>query len=207
MSDQPSKDQIDRIVAELVRSRAVLDRSLSDAPFLAAVARAATIVTDALRTGHKIMLAGNGGSAADAQHLAGELVARFNFDRPAMAGIALTTDSSVLTAIGNDYGYEQVFARQVSALGRAGDVFIAISTSGRSPNILTACKAAREVGVAVIGLTGETGGQMIDLCDVLLRVPSDQTPLIQQIHISVGHILCAFAEDALFASGRNGPAS
>lgn len=202
MPDQNMNRLVDRVIAELTHSREVLDRTLSNRLFLNAVARAAEVVTEALRTGHKIMLAGNGGSAADAQHLAGELVARFNFDRPAMAGIALTTDTSVLTAIANDYGYEEVFSRQVSAFGRPGDGFIAISTSGRSPNILAACKTAKDSGISVIGFSGASGGVMGDLCDVLLNVPSDCTPLIQQVHIAVGHIICSIAEDALFGPRR-----
>ena len=193
---------LDLIVADLKQSRAVLDRALADRALLNDVGRAAAIVENALADGNKVMFAGNGGSAADAQHLAGELVGRFKFDRPALPGLALTTDTSVLTAIGNDYGYDQVFARQVSALGRIGDVFIAFSTSGRSPNILAACTAAKAAGIAVIGFTGASGGLMVDRCDVVLKVPSDSTPLIQQMHITIGHIVCSIAEVSLFGSRR-----
>jgi len=151
----------------------------------------------ALQSGRKLLLAGNGGSAADAQHLAAELVVRFKKNRAALPAIALTTDSSVLTAIGNDLGFEHVFSRQVMALGQPGDVFLGISTSGRSPNILAACAAARQGGMAVIGFTGASGSAMNELCDALVLVPSDDTPLIQQVHIAIGHTLCAIAEDSL----------
>jgi D-sedoheptulose 7-phosphate isomerase len=197
-----ANQQRGRIIADLAASRDVLDRVLNDRPFLEAIEQAAQMVTDALRSGNKILLAGNGGSAADAQHIAGELVSRFNFDRAPTAGIALTTDTSVLTAIGNDYGYEQVFARQVAGIGRPGDVFIAISTSGRSPNVLAACRIAKQKGIAVIGFTGAGGGALAELCDVTLRVPSDKTPFIQQIHITAGHIVCALAEEALFGADK-----
>ena len=156
----------------------------------------------AYRSGGKILVAGNGGSAADAQHFAGELVSRFYFDRPPLAAVALTTDSSILTAIGNDYGYEDVFARQVQAHGRAGDVFIAISTSGNSPNILKAIEAAKELGLVVIGLTGRNGGKMKGLCDVCLCAPSDSTPRIQECHLVIEHILCACIEESLFGHQR-----
>jgi D-sedoheptulose 7-phosphate isomerase len=169
-----------------------------DGELHAAVARVAGACVDALRRRNKILFAGNGGSAADAQHLAGELVSRFNYDRPGLAGIALTTDTSVLTAIGNDYGYEHLFARQVEALGNAGDVFIGISTSGRSPNILKALQAARSLGLVTVGLTGRGGGRMADLCDHCLRVPSDATPRIQEGHITIGHTICWLIEQQIF---------
>ena len=145
-----------------------------------------------------MLLAGNGGSAADAQHLAGELIGRFNYDRAPAAAIALTTDTSALTAIGNDYGYERVFERQVRGLGRKDDVLIAISTSGRSANILRAIGAARELGLVTVGMTGKSGGEMAPLCDLCLRAPSDSTPLIQQIHIIAGHVIFGLVEERLF---------
>jgi D-sedoheptulose 7-phosphate isomerase len=154
--------------------------------------------TTALRGGNKILFAGNGGSAADAQHLAGELVSRLNFDRPGLAAFALTTDSSVLTAIGNDYGYERVFARQLNAVGRTGDVFVGISTSGRSPNVLRALEEGRRKGLVTVGLTGENGDDMAPLCDYCIRVPSSQTPHIQEGHIVIGHILCGLIEREMF---------
>jgi D-sedoheptulose 7-phosphate isomerase len=150
----------------------------------------------------KILIAGNGGSAADAQHFAGELVSRFYFDRPPLSAIALTTDSSILTAIGNDYGYEDVFARQVQAHGRAGDVFIAISPSGNSPNIVKAIEAAKSLGLVVLGLTGRSGGKMKAMCDVCLCAPSDSTPRIQECHLVIEHSLCACIEESLFGHQR-----
>jgi D-sedoheptulose 7-phosphate isomerase len=172
-----------------------------DAGLHAAIAGVAQACVSALRRGNKILFAGNGGSAADAQHLAGELVSRFNYDRPGLAAFALTTDTSVLTAIGNDYGYERVFARQVEAVGVAGDVFIGISTSGRSPNIVAALQVARAKGLVTVGLTGRGGGLMPELCDHCLRTPSDQTPRIQEGHITMGHTICWLIERAIFPRG------
>ena len=165
---------------------------------LAALANAAIACVEALKRGNKILFAGNGGSAADAQHLAGELVSRFAYDRPGLAAFALTTDTSVLTAIGNDYGYERVFARQVEAVGSAGDVFVGISTSGRSPNVLHALRVAREKKLVTVGMTGRAGGQMPELCDHLLRTPSDSTPRIQEGHIAMGHAICQIIEAQMF---------
>lgn len=151
----------------------------------------------------KILIAGNGGSAADAQHFAGELVSRFYFDRPALAAIALSTDTSILTAVGNDYGFEEVFARQIQALGQKGDVFIAISTSGNSSNILKAIEQAKLKGLIVIGLTGRTGGKMKAMCDICLCAPSDSTPRIQECHLLIEHSLCACIEETLFGHLRS----
>jgi D-sedoheptulose 7-phosphate isomerase len=194
-----------RIIEDLQASRDVLNVSIADQPFVDAVARAADLVADALHAGRKILFAGNGGSAADAQHLATELVVRFMIDRRALPAIALTTDGSLLTATGNDLGFEQIFSRQVLALARPGDVFIALSTSGRSPNILAACKAARERGTTVIGFTGAKGDAMAELCDLTLRVPSETTWLVQQVHIAAGHTICAIAEETLAAHGDSIP--
>lgn len=157
---------------------------------------------EALQRGNKILFAGNGGSAADAQHWAGELVSRFNFDRPGLAGIALTTDTSILTAIGNDYGYDYVFARQIEALGRAGDVFFAISTSGNSANVVRAIKAARERDIKVVGFTGQGGGAMAALCDICLRIPSTATPKIQEGHEFLGHLICCLIEQGMFEPAK-----
>ena len=151
-----------------------------------------------MRDGRKLLFAGNGGSAADAQHWAGELVSRFYYDRPGLAAIALTTDSSILTAIGNDYGYDYTFARQVEALGQAGDVFIAISTSGNSPNILRAADAARARGIRVIGFTGASGGKLAPLADICFCMPSSETPRIQEGHELIGHLLCALVEAEMY---------
>jgi D-sedoheptulose 7-phosphate isomerase len=149
---------------------------------------------DAIRAGSKILLAGNGGSAADAQHIAAEFVSRFAYDRPGLPAFALTVDTSALTAIGNDYGFESVFARQVEAVGVAGDVLVGISTSGTSPNVLRALERGREKGLRTIGLTGSRGDSMPRLCDVLLRVPSTETPRIQEGHIALGHIVSGLVE-------------
>ena len=186
------------IIEYLRRSRDTVEAALGDQDFIAAIEKSVELVVGALARGNKILLAGNGGSAADAQHIAAELVGRFDYDRAPLAAVALTTDSSALTAIGNDYGYEEVFARQVAALGAKGDVLLAISTSGRSPNVLRAIEAARREGLWVIGFTGKAGGEMAAICDVVLKAPSTSTPLIQQIHITAGHILCSLVEERLF---------
>jgi D-sedoheptulose 7-phosphate isomerase len=182
----------------LARSRDVIQAAIEDPGFAATIMAIVDRVGAALAAGNKVLLAGNGGSASDAQHIAGELVGRLNYDRAPAAAIALTTDSSVLTAIGNDYGYERVFERQVLGLGRPGDVLIAISTSGRSPNILRAIAAARGTGLVTIGFTGDGGGEMASCCDLCLHAPSGSTPLIQQIHITAGHIVCGLVEERLF---------
>lgn len=149
-----------------------------------------------LKAGGKILLCGNGGSAADAQHIAAELTGRYKTERGALAGIALTTDTSALTAIGNDYGYEFVFSRQLEALGREGDLLIAISTSGNSGNVVKALELARKIGIKTIGLSGRTGGTMNELCELNLVVPSNDTPRIQEMHIMIGHIICQAIDDA-----------
>ena len=164
---------------------------------LAAARKIAEIITGTLRAGSKLLIIGNGGSAADAQHIAAEIVGRYKQDRPAYAALALTTDTSALTAIANDYGFEQVFARQVAGLGRHGDVLLALSTSGRSPNVLAALRTARERGLVTIGFTGSKGETLGALCDHLLVVPSDDTPVIQQIHLTVAHGICDEIEQSM----------
>ena len=186
----------------LARAVEVMRALAEDAGLREQLETCATRCIATLANGGKLLLAGNGGSAADAQHIAAEFVSRFAFDRPGLPAIALTTDSSILTAIGNDYGYEKLFERQIQALGREGDVFIAYSTSGRSPNILAGLREARERGLFRIGLTGEGGGDMPGLCDVLLRVPSNETAEIQQGHAVLGHILCGLVERAVFGASR-----
>ena len=186
------------ILDYLVRSRDTLQAAIDDPTFVAAIGDIVEVTASAIGNGRKLLLAGNGGSAADAQHLAGEIVSRMNYDRAPAAALALTTDTSILTAIANDYGYERLFERQILGLGCPGDVFIAISTSGRSPNILRAIDAARERRIVTIGFTGRTGGEMPSRCDLCLRAPSDSTPLIQQIHITAGHIICGLVEERLF---------
>ena len=160
--------------------------------------RIAECVTHALTNGNKILIAGNGGSAADAQRIAGEFVSRLMFDRAPLAALALTTDTTALTAIGNDYGYELVFERQVLALGQPGDVFLGISTSGRSPNIVRALAAARARGLVTVGFTGCQGGPFTEMCDLLLAAPSTTTAIIQQIHITAAHVICAVVEREMF---------
>ena len=186
------------IRAAIERSAKVLSAMAADTALCEATAQAAALCTTALRAGGKLLLCGNGGSAADAQHWAGELVARFHYDRPGLAAIALTTDSSIITAIGNDSGYERVFARQVEALGRPGDVLLALSTSGNSPNVIAALEAARAQGLTTIGFTGASGGAMPALTDICLRIPSTSTPHIQEGHEVLGHTLCTIIEAEMF---------
>lgn len=190
------------VAAQISEAQNVMAAMLADEALLAAVEVAAGACITCMRAGGKILLAGNGGSAADAQHIAGEFVSRFMFDRPGLPAIALTTDSSILTAIGNDYGYERLFARQVQAHGNKGDVFIGYSTSGKSPNILRAFEEARTRGVVCVGLTGNRGGPMRELCDFLLEVPSSITPKIQEGHLVLGHILCGLVESAIFKAPK-----
>jgi len=168
-----------------------------DAALLVTARAIAGVIIAALRTGNKLLIIGNGGSAADAQHIAAEIVGRYKQDRPAYAAVALTTDSSALTAIANDYGFEQVFARQVEGLGQRGDVLLALSTSGRSPNILAALRSASERGLVTIGFTGAKGETLGAHCDHLLVAPSDDTPVVQQIHLTVAHGICDEIEQTL----------
>jgi D-sedoheptulose 7-phosphate isomerase len=191
----------DMVAAHFRRSCETLDRAADDPALRAAIHGIAETITRAFRDGGKVLLAGNGGSAADAQHIAGEFLSRLNFDRNPLPAVALTTDSSVLTAIGNDYGFDRAFERQVRGLGRPGDVFIAISTSGRSPNILVALQAARAIGVTTIGFSGAGERDMTALCDHYLAAPANETPLIQQIHIVAAHAICGLVERNLFGGG------
>ena len=162
------------------------------------ISRMCTVILASLKKGNKVMFCGNGGSAGDAQHLAGEFINQFRFPRAPLPGLALTTDSSVLTCIGNDSSFDHVFSKQVKALGKKGDVLIAISTSGNSKNIIEACRAAKEKGIYIIGLTGETGGNMKGIVNCLINVPSTDTPRIQEAHITIGHIICLLVEKELF---------
>lgn len=187
------------ISAQIAETQRVMAVMLADDLLQSTVKAAAQACIDCMTASGKILLAGNGGSAADAQHIAGEFVSRFAFDRPGLPAVALTTDTSILTAIGNDYGYEHLFARQVQALGNKGDVFIGYTTSGCSPNILRAFEDARSQGLVCIGLTGNRGGSIGGLCDYLLEVPSSDTPKIQEGHLVLGHILCGLVEDCLFS--------
>jgi D-sedoheptulose 7-phosphate isomerase len=186
------------IRAAILDSAATLQRMAEDPEAIAAIAGIVDLSVAALRAGGKLLFCGNGGSAADAQHWAGELVARFHYDRPGLAAIALTTDSSILTAVGNDYGCDRIFARQVEALGASGDVLFALTTSGRSPNILAAIAAAKAKGMAVAGFTGAGGEALAALCDRCLRVPASSTPMIQEAHEVAGHLICAMIERRMF---------
>ncbi|MGB6746364.1 MAG: SIS domain-containing protein [Terracidiphilus sp.] len=177
---------------------AVLQAVAQDSALHAVLADAAAATAEALKTGRKLMVAGNGGSAADAQHVAAEFVSCLVEDRPPMRAVALTTDTSILTAVGNDYGYERIFARQIEGLGQPGDVFMGISTSGNSPNVLRALELCRSMGIATIGLTGGTGGKMQPLCDYPIVIPSTVTMYIQQAHLALEHIFCMMVERHYF---------
>ncbi len=186
------------VADEIGRTGALLQAMLGDAELLQHTERAAELCVAAIRGGGKVMFAGNGGSAADAQHLAAELVGKLSFDRPGLPSMSLTTDTSILTAVGNDYGYDDVFERQVQAIGGKGDVLVGISTSGRSKNLVKAFAAARDKGIVTVGMTGQTGGDMLALCDLCLRVPSTDTQKIQEAQIVLGHIFCGLVESAMF---------
>lgn len=185
-------------------SIAVKQSMLEDPVLLDAIVQVSLRIEQAFKAGNKVLLAGNGGSAADAQHIAAEFVARFEFDRPGLPSIALSTDTSMLTAIGNDYGYEQVFSRQVQANGRAGDVFIGLSTSGNSKNVLRAVEACRDMGIVTVALCG-AGGRLREVCDYAIAVPSTHTPRIQEGHGLIGHIICGLVEESMWgATHRTG---
>lgn len=188
----------DFVRRQIEESTAVKQAILASAPLMGQIEAVADLLIALYRAGGKTLIGGNGGSAADAQHIAAEFVSRFYFDRPALPSIAMTTDTSILTAVANDYGYETLFSRQLQANAKAGDAFIAISTSGNSPNVMHALRTSKELGVVSIGLTGESGGKMAELCDHCIKVPSPSTPRIQESHILIGHIWCAAVEEALF---------
>lgn len=192
----------DEIGNHFEKSLAAITTAVRDATLLATTRTIAKVIASAISNGGKFLIAGNGGSAADAQHVAAEIIGRYKHDRPGYAAIALTTDTSALTAIANDYGFEQVFSRQVQGLGRRGDVFLGISTSGRSPNILAALKVAREQGLVTIGFTGTRGESMRALCDHLLIAPSDEAAVIQQVHMVAAHAICGEVEHALMTKGQ-----
>lgn len=171
---------------------------LSDETLISNIEKAAQIIIDCYRNGGKVLFCGNGGSAADAQHLAAELSGRFYYDRPALEAEALHVNTSYLTAVGNDYSFDQIYSRILSASGKTGDVLVGISTSGNSKNVLEAQKVAKQKGMKIISLTGESGGEMKDLTDCLINVPSKLTPRIQESHIMIGHIICQIVEEELF---------
>jgi D-sedoheptulose 7-phosphate isomerase len=183
---------------QLAQSIATLQAVLADEHISGTLVTAAELTARALQSGHKLLVAGNGGSAADAQHLVAEFVVRLTVDRPALRAIALTTDSSILTAAGNDYGFDCLFSRQLEALGQPGDVFLGISTSGNSPNIIKALHQAKKIGISTIGLSGSDGGQMRPLCDHSIIIPSSVTMNIQESHLALEHIFCMLVERCLF---------
>lgn len=187
------RERVDRIFADSIAAKREFVATQAEA-----VVRAAEAMASALRDGRTILLFGNGGSAADAQHIAAEFTNRFETERPPLAALALTTDTSALTAIGNDYGFDEVFEKQVKALGRKGDVAIGISTSGNSRNVVRALEAARAQGLVTIGFTGQGGGKMTTLCEHLFRVPSGVTARVQETHITLGHTLCALVDEILY---------
>lgn len=162
------------------------------------IIHSAEVIADAFKADRKLLICGNGGSAADAQHIAAEFVNRFMIERPPLPAVALSTDTSIITSIGNDYSFDQIFSKQVKAIGREGDVLLAISTSGESKNVITAVKVARDMGIKTIGLTGKGGGKMAKMVDILLNVDSDVTPRIQEVHITAGHIICDLIDHILF---------
>lgn len=190
------------LVTEINRTIDTMRAILAGANLVQTVERVADACTQAIRNGGKVMFCGNGGSAGDSQHLAAELVGKLVFDRPAMAGMALTVDTSALTAVGNDFGYEHVFSRQVEGLGRQGDVLVGISTSGRSKNVVKAFEAARARGIVTVAMTGSARGPMADLADLWIAVPSTDTPKIQEGHIALGHIFCALVEQSIHGKLR-----
>jgi len=190
---------VHQLVNEHVQEAARVGQAMTDSDStVTAIERAADYCIDVYKRGCKIMVAGNGGSAADAQHMAAELSGRFNMDRPGLPAMALTANSSTLTAIGNDYGYSKVFSRQAQANGQPGDLFVGISTSGNSENLLAAIETCKAQGITTLGITGRTGGKMAQMCDVCIRVPSDSTARIQECHIVIIHTLCAAVEESLF---------
>ena len=191
---KPRKDMIHAQMEESIRIKQAM---LADNTLMEQIAEVAGLMVEAYQSGHKTMWAGNGGSAADAQHMAGELVNKFTFDRPGLAALSLSTDTSIITAVGNDYGFDRLFARQVEAQGCRGDVFIGISTSGRSRNLVEALKACREKGISSVALVGANPCPMDDY-DYVLHVPSVETPRIQECQTLIGHILCYIVEQELF---------
>lgn len=195
--------ELEQIITEHIRkSISVKESILSNPAIMVSIKDAATATVDAYKRGKKTLIAGNGGSAADAQHIAGEFVSRFYFDRPGIPSIALSTDTSIITAIGNDYGFDRLFERQVHAQGTEGDIFIGLTTSGNSENIVRALHACKEKGIKSIVLTGKSGGKASELCDICIKVPSEETPRIQESHILIAHIICCIVEEELFGNQK-----
>jgi len=186
------------VIESIQQSISAKQRLLDSAETIAAIARVSEVLIESLRAGHKLLLFGNGGSAADAQHIAAEFVGRFAFDRPPLPALALSVNTSAVTAIGNDYGFDQVFSRQIEALGHRGDVAIGISTSGNSPNVLQGLIAARKMGLHTVAFSGGNGGKLMSAADHCLCAPSKETPRIQECHILIGHVISQLVEQAIF---------
>ncbi len=178
----------------ILKSIETKQKLLANEKIIENIKKVSAAMVNAYIDGKKIIFAGNGGSAADSQHLACELVSKFYLERKALNAITLTTNTSVLTAIGNDYSFDQVFARQIEAYGNSGDIFVALSTSGNSKNIIWALEQAKKQNIVCVGLTGEKSNKMDELCDIMIKVPSDETPIVQESHIMIGHIICALVE-------------
>ncbi len=186
---------------QIAASAATKEKILADVKLLKIIEDVATSCVNVYKNSKKTMIAGNGGSAADAQHIAAELVGRYGFDRPSLPSLALTTDTSNLTAIGNDYGYDKVFSRQLEGMGQEGDLFIGISTSGNSQNVINAFLSAKEKGITTVALVGRDGGKMATMADYAIIIPSNDTPRIQESHILIGHIICDVIEKEIFGDG------
>jgi len=187
-------ENIKKIESVIKKSIEVKTRTLEDKKLLETIDKVVTLIKTAISSENKLLIAGNGGSAADSQHMAAEFVSKFYFDRVALPAIALTTDTSILTSISNDYEYSNIFSRQIEALGKSGDVFIAITTSGNSINLIEASKICRNKGIVVVGLTGNNGGKLKDFCDICIDIDDDDTPRIQETHLLVEHIICELIE-------------
>ena len=197
------ENKLNQFIEKQVRDSINVKKSiLGNNEILKLVSKISLEIVKAYKNGHKVLIAGNGGSAADAQHMAGELVSRFYFDRPGLPAIALTTDSSIITAIGNDYSYNRIFSRQIESNGQNGDIFIGISTSGNSKNIIEALIQSKKQGIINIGLTGKDGGTMKHQCDYCVCVPSEETPRIQESHLLIEHIICSIVEEELFGKNK-----
>lgn len=192
---------VDRITSEIEESVNVKVSMMKDKKLIETVSRIIEEIVSALRRGRKILLCGNGGSAADAQHFAAELVGKFRKIRKALSAVSLTVNTSILTSIGNDFSFDDVFKRQVEAIGKEGDILIAISTSGNSKNVIEAVEQAKKMGIFTIGFTGKDGGKLAEICDIVVKVPSSSTPRIQEMHITLFHAICGIVEEIITAQG------
>jgi D-sedoheptulose 7-phosphate isomerase len=186
------------IINQLIEANNIISKIVNDNDIVSCIENVSNACISTLLGGGKILIAGNGGSAADAQHIAGELVSRFNYNRPGLSAVALTTDTSIITAIGNDYGYERLFSRQIEAIGREGDIFLGYSTSGSSKNIILGLETARKMRIRTVGFTGNREGLMDNMCDYIIKIPSSVTPKIQEGHLIVGHIMCGIIEKSIY---------